>query len=235
METMTAEQAAEAAKGLTFEIVWAALMETRQRMEESHQRMEESHQRMEESRREMEKDIMETRREMEKDIMETRRRMEESHQRTEKNIADLSKNIGGLGNSFGLFTETMFSTEIMKKFDELGFQFDTQTKQKKFRQAGRLIAEIDSVLENGEYVMLVEIKANLSVEDVEEHLERIAIIREYMDARGDSRKLVGAVAGGVVPESVLNYAQKKGLYVLVQTGDAVAIAAMPSGLKAREW
>ena len=35
MEMMTAEQAAEAAKGLTFEKVWAALMESRQQMKES--------------------------------------------------------------------------------------------------------------------------------------------------------------------------------------------------------
>ena len=40
VETMTAEQAAEAAKGLTFEIVWATLMESCQQMEESHQRKE---------------------------------------------------------------------------------------------------------------------------------------------------------------------------------------------------
>ena len=56
-----------------------------------------------------------------------------------------------------------------------------------------------------------------------------------MNKNGDGRKLVGAIAGGVVPESVLNYAHKKGLYVLVQTGDAAAVADMPRGFKAREW
>ena len=192
METMTAEQAAEAAKGLTFEKIWAALMESRQMADETLQRME-------------------------------------------KNIADLSKNIGGLGNSLGRFTEAMFSAEILKKFYELGFQFNTQANHKKFYEGGQVLAEIDSVLENGGYVMLVEIKTDLSVGNVEEHLERIAIIRKYMDAHSDARKLVGTVAGGVVPESVLKYAQKKGLYVLVQTGEAIAVADMPQGFKAREW
>ena len=199
METMTAEQAIEAAKGLTFEKVWAMQMEDRRKMDELRQRMDESWQRM------------------------------------EKNIADLSKNIGGLGNSLGDFIETMFSAEMMRKFDELGYQFNTQSKRKLFYNGRQFLAEVDSVLENGEYVMLVEIKTTLKTDDVERHLERIETVRQYMDARGDVRKLVGTVAGGIVPENVLVYAQSNGLYVLAQTGDSVAVADMPQGFKAQEW
>ena len=192
MEKMTAEQAAESAKGLTFEKVWAALME----MRDSQQ---------------------------------------ESQKRTEKTIADLSKNIGGLGNSLGRFTETMFSTELWKKFNELGFPFTKQGPHVKFIENGQVLAEVDFFLENGEYAMIVEIKTELSIGDVDGHLEQIAKIRNYMDARDDKRKLVGAVAGGIISDNVLKYAQKKGLFVLVQTGDSVAIAAVPEGFKAREW
>ena len=39
MEYMTAEQAAKAARGLTFEKVWAALMEHRAEQEEAHKRL----------------------------------------------------------------------------------------------------------------------------------------------------------------------------------------------------
>ena len=55
MEYMTAEQAAEAAKGLTFEKVWAAMMESRQKMDESDKQIKESNLRIEESFRRMEK------------------------------------------------------------------------------------------------------------------------------------------------------------------------------------
>jgi hypothetical protein len=48
METMTAAQAAEAAKGLTFETVWTALMESRESMKASQ---EETERQMRESRR----------------------------------------------------------------------------------------------------------------------------------------------------------------------------------------
>jgi len=56
-----------------------------------------------------------------------------------------------------------------------------------------------------------------------------------MDKRDDKRKLIGAVAGGIISENVIKYAQKKELFVIEQTGDSVAIAAMPQGFKAREW
>ena len=83
--------------------------------------------------------------------------------------------------------------------------------------------------------MIVEIKTDLSVDDVDEFLEKMAIIRQQMDGRGDNRKLVGMVAGRVVHENELRYAQKKGFFVLVQNGDSVDIAAAPNGFKAREW
>jgi hypothetical protein len=56
-----------------------------------------------------------------------------------------------------------------------------------------------------------------------------------LDKRGDRRKLVGAMAGMVVPEEARKYAQGKGLYVLEQSGDIVEVAEAPEGFKAREW
>ena len=96
LDHMTAEQAAEAAKGLTFEKVWAALMENREQ------------------------------------------------------IKDMSKNISGLSDSFGRFTEAMFSGKLDKKFSEIGFAFSSQARDKEYTENKRIIAEIDLVLENGE-------------------------------------------------------------------------------------
>jgi hypothetical protein len=83
--------------------------------------------------------------------------------------------------------------------------------------------------------MPVEVKADLTTEDVDDHLERIATIRKYMDSHGDKRLLVGAVAGGIAPENVMIYAQKKGLYVVGWSGDAATVVEAPKSFKAREW
>ena len=221
MEKKTAEQAREEAKGLTFEIVWAALMELRETQQEAQ--------------REAERQRQEAQREAERERQETQRQIRESQQKTDRLVAELTKNIGGLGNSLGKFTESMFSNELWRKFNELGFPFTMQSPHVKFVEDGKVLAEVDFYLQNGNYVMLVEIKTDLSVEDVDEHLERIAKIRKYMDVREDKRKLVGAVAGATVAENVLSYAHRKGLYVIIQTGDSVAVADAPEGFKVREW
>ena len=243
MEIMTAEQAAEAAKGLTFETVWVALMEMKESLKESQM---ESQKRIEESQRRTDKIIAESQKKVEESqkktetiIAESQKNtnkiIAESQKNTDKILADLSRNIGGLGNFIGRFTESMFSAELWEKFNKLGYTFTKQAPHMKFYDNGKVLAEVDFFLENGIYAMPVEIKAELSNGNVDDHLERIGKIREYMDERNDKRKLIGAVAGGIVQESVLRYAQKKGLFVIVQTGDSVAIAAMPKGFKAREW
>ncbi|MDR1286717.1 MAG: hypothetical protein LBK08_12875, partial [Treponema sp.] len=78
-------------------------------------------------------------------------------------------------------------------------------------------------------------KSELTAEDVDDHIKRIGKVREQLDKRGDTRKLVGAVAAMVASEDVRKYALKKGLYVLVQSGDTVVLAEPPEGFKVREW
>ena len=66
-------------------------------------------------------------------------------------------------------------------------------------------------------------------------MERFEIIRRYLDNKGDKRKLVGAVAGGLITDNVLKYAHGKGLYAVVQSGESIVIAKAPDSFKAREW
>jgi hypothetical protein len=221
MEIISAEQAIENAKGLTFEKVWAALMESRINMEKAQ----------EETRMQ----IKQSQERMAKAQEETRKNLEKSQHETRKIVENLSKEIGGVSGSIGRFTESMFSEGLWKKFEEYGIPVSSQSTRKIFGKNKKVVAEADVFIENGEYAIPVEVKTNLTLEDVNDHLERIEVIRRYLDARSDKRKLLGAVAGGVVADNVLKYAQKKGLFVLVQSGDSVTIAAAPEGFKPREW
>ena len=217
---ITAEQAAEAAKGLTFEIVWAALMENRQQIQETNNQIQKTDNKIQETSNQ---------------IQETQNQMREMRRETKRTLDELSKNIGGLGNSIGRMTEILFSANLWKKFNELGYPFSKQGPNVKFIEDKKVLAEADFLLENGEYAMVVEVKTEPSTENIREHLARMEKIRRYFDARGDRRRLVGAVAGGLVNENVLEYAQKQGLYVIIQTGDSATVAEFPPGFKAREW
>ena len=215
---MTPEQAAEAAKGFTFEKFWLALNESRKRMEESNARMETW---MKESKE------------------ETDKRMKESKEETDKRMAileaNLNKSIGGLGNSLGRLTEEIMSAEMFEIFANIGYDFTMQGEHIAFTDGKRTLAEADVFMQNGEYVMIVEVKTKLTSEDVNDHIERIERIRDSFIVRGDARKIIGAVAAPSVTEHVKKHAHKKGLYVVIMGGGATAIADPPPHFKAREW
>jgi hypothetical protein len=82
--------------------------------------------------------------------------------------------------------------------------------------------------------MAVEIKGKLLQKDVNDHLKRMKILHDYGNEHGDTRKLLGAVAGAVVRKDARDYAIKNGFYVIEQSGDTVKIE-MPKGFKPKTW
>jgi hypothetical protein len=222
-------------RGLTFEDVWAALMETDRRQQETDRQMQETDRRMQESKAEHDRRMQESKAEYDRQMQESKTEHDRWMQEMEKIVKELSKNVGGVNKSFGRLMEEMYSARLWNKFTDFGYGFTSGCRRKKFWENERTIAEVDIFLENGLYAMPVEVKADLTTEDVDEHLERIATIRDYMDSHGDKRVLVGAVAGGIAPENVVKYAQKKGLYVVGWSGDAAMIVEAPPSFKGREW
>jgi hypothetical protein len=214
MENISAQQALEDAKGITFEDVWAAMLRTDARIEESRKQTDA---RIEESRK------------------QTDARIEESHKKVENLISGLSKRFGGLGNSLGELTEALFSPELWKKFSQLGYEFTGQARNFIFTEGKRVVAEVDVFLQNGDYVMPVEVKTKLTIDCINKHFERIDVIRRYMDNHQDKRILIGAVAGGIIEEEEINYAQDNGLFVITSSGESVTIADTISGFTLRKW
>jgi hypothetical protein len=220
---MSAEEAAEAAKGLTFEKVWATIEKLAEKQEETSRNIDSMVKKSELRQAETSRNIDSMREDTKLWLAEMRRI-----------VKRLSKNIGGVNNSLGKWVEKMVSARLWEKFNAVGYVF-TKGGPCELIEDNRVLTQVDVFLENGEYAMPVEVKTDLTIEDIDEHLERIEKIRRYMDKRNDKRKLVGAAAGAIVPDNVLNYAFKKGLYVLVQSGKSVALAERPENFKVREW
>ncbi|MDR3147516.1 MAG: hypothetical protein LBU00_03955 [Treponema sp.] len=246
---MTAEEAAAAAKGLTFEKVWMLMQETDRQIKEmskaADRRQAEVTEQIKRFSEESKREQAETARQIKELSKETDKQIRELSKETDKQIKELSKetgvqikelsqNIGGLNNSFGKWAEEMISAKLWEKFKALSYTFEHGGPEK-YWEDDRLVAQVDMLLENGDYAMPVEIKSVLRIEHVKEHLKRIVKVRGQLDKRGDRRKLVGAVAGMVVSDNVRKYAQERGLYVLVQSGDSVAVADVPEDFKAQEW
>ena len=233
MTYKTAAQAREDAKGLTFEIVWEALMEGRRQMEESQKRMDALN---EESRKRMDALNEESQKRMDALNEESRKRMDKLNEESQKRMDKLTKQCGDLGNSLGELTEGIFSPDMTEQFRALGYTFTRQGgPMKYYRKDGSVLAEMDLLLENGDVIMFVEVKTKLTERHVNWHVERIEKIRQYMDERSDHRKIVGAVACGIVGENEKRYAYNHGFYVIVQSGEAVKLADPPPDFRVRVW
>jgi hypothetical protein len=224
---MTAEQAAEAARGLTFEKVWAALMESRKEMRESRERQERAS-------AEMDKRLEQSRAEMEKQMKETFAEIREGFAASKAMSEQLDKRVDKITDSIGRVIEGMFAANLWKKFAGR-YTFTRGGPQTFLNKDGTMLTQVDVFVENGEYALVVEVKTTLRKDDVDYHLQRIQKLRGYLDERGDKRKLVGAVAGAVFHQGANDYAHKKGLYVLKQSGESAVLVDPPRGFKAAEW
>jgi hypothetical protein len=130
----------------------------------------------------------------------------------------------------------MIVPNLVAKFRELGFEFTRASRDVKIADREHDIhAEIDAFLENGDKVMIVEIKSKPNTDDVNYHIEKMAKLRAYADLKSDSRKYLGAIAGVVVSESVSVYALKNGFYVIEPSGDTFNIIEPKGKYRPREW
>jgi hypothetical protein len=248
--------------GLTFEKVWAALMEMREESKETDQRLKETDRLMrelrerqqetarvvEETSRELRASQQETDRALEKTtraveettrvVKETTRVVEETSrvvEETSRVVKETSQSVGGLNNSFGELAEHLVAPNIAEKFNALGYHFKGIGGSQKIRnERGQVIAEIDILLENGDSVVAVEVKSRPKNADIENFTRRLEILRKFKDEIHDKRRIRGAIAGAVFQDTVKKAVLKAGFYVIEQSGDTVKIN-IPEGFKPKEW
>jgi transposase len=199
----------ESTEHLTFEKVWVMFQETDRRFKETAERFKETDEKFKET---------------DKGFREMKRTLREA-----------SRIVGDLGNKLGIVVEHLVLANIKKKFNALGYEFTKAGPSVLIEdQKKQIITQIDAMLENGEFALAIELKTQLNVGHVDEHIERMEKLRRYADDRGDKRKFLGAVAGAVVADNVKEYALKKGFYVIRQSGDTVTIDN-PKGFEPKKW
>ncbi|OQX23841.1 MAG: hypothetical protein BWK80_23890 [Desulfobacteraceae bacterium IS3] len=131
------------------------------------------------------------------------------------------------GSKWGDFIEDFVAPAAEWLFKEWGIEIHEVYQQaRKWREDGKRI-EIDIVGVNSEYIVLIKVSTTLGIDDVKEHLERLAQFREFFPQYGN-RKIVGAVAGIVIDEGADKFAYKNGLFVIAQSGESVKILNDPN-------
>jgi hypothetical protein len=279
---MTAEEAAEAGKLLTFEKVWVAFMQTDAKMErlarevderyketdkllkevaERQKEADEWQKRLAREAEERRKEADERQKRLARETEEWRKEADERHKeidklhkeiaeqqkKTDKQLREnarqcnkLSINVGESDRSIGELVETLVAARLWEKFKRYSFNLDRAYQRVLIRDdTGRVRTDIDILLSNGsDCVVAVGVKPELGdIEDVEYHIRRMELIRQYppKEIELNNCRLMGAMAGGVVDPEVTAFAYECGFFVLELTGETVQLAPPPPAFTPKTW
>jgi hypothetical protein len=245
MAGMTAQEAAEQGKNLDFEKVWAMFQETDRRHVENEKLMAQ----LEKTVNQFHNDLINEKRAGEERLAQLEKNLDRAHNdiisvnragderlaQLEKTVDRVTGNVGGLNRSLGELIETLIAARLWEKFPQYNL---TRAYQRipLYDEKNVIRTDIDILLVNTDMCMAVEVKRELDHRrDVDEHLKRMSLIRQYPPELVNSRQLVGAMAGGVVDPDVKNYAYKSGFFVLELTGESVHLIPPPEGFEPKKW
>jgi len=158
------------------------------------------------------------------EVAASQRELTASQQETDRVVKEIGKRFGDFTNRFGEMVEYMVAPNLQDRFFDMGLDFQEVGSDIKIRdKKNNIHFQIDVYLQNGDTAMLVEVKADLGISDINAHIERLEKMRSYADLRGDNRAFLGAVAGVVVKDDVREYALAQGLYLVEPSGQTFTI------------
>jgi len=220
--------------GPTFNDIWHLFQETdrqmKERAAETDRQMKETDLRLKETDRQMteraaEADLRlkETDRQIKERAAKFEREMEAQSVENNRLIKNMTQSIGKLGNRLGDFVEEMVKPGLVRLFQARGLKVHRTMQNLTCRDDhGQFLAQVDLLVVDSDTAIAVECKSHLSIDDVNDHVERMAMFKSCWPEYA-AYKLLGGVAAMVLPEDVGRYAYRKGLYVLAQSGEAVEI------------
>jgi len=203
-------------RGLTFEKVWASFKEMSKESERKFQEMN---------------------RESDRKFQEMVQESKERHKETERVVDEVGRQMGGLHRSFGEMAEFMVAPGVVDLFNDKGYHITkAATCGYKIFEEGkrRLRTEIDLYMENGDYIIAVEVKTSLGEKDIEHHNRRLEILREEADKIGDRRKIRGGMAIAALNDNDRKAILDAGFYLLEPIGKMMKMD-LPDGFVPKDW
>lgn len=196
----------------------AALAQAQARTDEQLKRTDEQLQRTDEQLQRTDRRVEE----MAAEEMERRRRLENLLADLKVRVDRTTRNVDAITDKWGRFVEGIVAPAAKTLFAARGIAVHRVSHRVEGERAG-LVTEIDVLVENDNDVVAIEAKSTLRQTDIDEHLERLGLIKTIFPKLAAMR-LIGAVAGVDVPPDVARYAYRRGLFVLLPSGETMRIA-----------
>lgn len=153
------------------------------------------------------------------------------HALTEKAIREVNKQIGGLANKFGSFTEGLARTSLARILQR---EFHVENIAKHVRlHKGNRNEEYDMLgWSNGQKqeVILVEIKSHLDERDLQQTLRKLKEFFTFMPEH-KGKILRGLIAAVELPEAMARRAAQLGLYLAQASDENFKLIPPPKGFK----
>ena len=165
---------------------------------------------------------------------ETEKQIKTLSAETDKQIRNLSKQVGEITDTMGRFAEEQVRPKILELFRQRGIDLEETHMHVRVEKDGKFFLEIDMLLVNTTYCVVVEVKNTLRHKDIDNHLLRLAKLKQTPGRTIQGTTMYGAVAGMIINEEVEHYAAKNGLFILKPKGDDIEIRNT-SGFKPRTW
>ena len=207
----------------TFDDVWRIIQELAKTQKETERSFKETERSIKEADLRYQSMRDEFAREAKERDDKAAREAKERDDKTDLLFKAVNKQIGDLGGRLGQFVEEMVRPAAVRLFRQRGLDVHQVMKNlTAYDDFGQYRSEVDLLVINNKTAIAVECKSNLSIDDVNEHLERMNIFKVCYKQYAEF-SLLGAVAAMVIPDDVGRYAYKQGLFVIAQNGETMLI------------
>ncbi len=168
------------------------------------------------------KGFRETDERIEKNRQESDKRIERLQRETQQEIDKVAKQLGGVTESLGRFSEQGVLAAVKRLFDKRGIPLNHLFRNLVGHLNGDTM-ETDIIGVGPEHAVLIEVKLRLRQSHVKEFLEK-KMPRFFKFFPNQQRPvLYGGVAGMSIDEDADRFAYKQGLFVITQTGENLRI------------
>jgi hypothetical protein len=168
--------------------------------------------------------------ETDRKIRETSAQIQETDRILKRQMADLNKQIGGLGNKFGRFTEGLL-TPSLEKLLYRRFKVESVFCNMRNRLDGGDHIQLDvfGVSRRRKEAFVVEIKNSLGEDELQQTLGILEAFPRHFPEFHDY-KLFGVIAAVDIPEAMRNRTLKAGIWI-VRASNALCKVDVPPGFQ----
>ena len=214
-----------------------------QSREETDRRLQTMSERMERSREETDRHLQAVSERMEQSREETDRHLQEvseriglSREETDRQLRDVNRQVGGLSNKFGSFTEGL-AYRSCKRILKEHFRMEQTLHEVEVERPNGQNEEYDMLgVANGRHneVVVVEIKSQLRERDLEQTLDKLRRVPEFMP-QYKHMKIHGMIAAVYLPKGMQEKVEAAGLYLATGADENFTLLPPSSGFQPKPF